>query len=176
MDEHASTASTIRRVKPELLVALVAVLISFVTLFVYVYQSSLMATQQKMSVWPHLTFGPSWGQQYLQLNLINKGVGPAIIKEVEVRFGQKQLQGIHEVMAQLPDTLQSEYSYSSLWPGQVLMAGETIRLFELDDPATITYLLGLIQEKQIEIVICYCSIYEDCWRSSGIHVQPSACN
>ena len=176
MTENLSTKKIFKQLKPELLLAIIAVLISISTMFVYLYQSSLMKTQQKMSVWPHLTFGPSWDHDHLALNLTNKGIGPAIIKKVKIVINDVQIDGIHELMKHIPDSLKSEFTYSSLWPGQVVMAGEVIQFFKNTNPETIKYLLGLMENGNIKIEICYCSVYDDCWLSTGIKVTESNCN
>lgn len=175
MDEKPSKSEFLKKVKPELLMAFLAVLISFLTLFVYLYQSSLMKTQQMMSVWPHVTFGPTWSSDYLALNLINKGVGPALVKGVKVKINEQEVEGIQNLMDYVPDSLQSEFNYSSLFPGQVIMVGENIQLFQTSSPKTIGYFLQLLREGKIRIEVCYCSIYEDCWVSSGISVIESDC-
>lgn len=174
-DMEDNQNGNIKKIKPELLIALIAVLISFSTLFVYLYQSSIMKTQQKMSVWPHVTFGPSWSSDHLTIDLINKGVGPAIIKNVSIAIDNNQIDGIHEIMNFVPDTLKSEYIYSSTWPGQVIMSGEKIQLFQNRNPPTIKYLLELMNEEKLKITICYCSIYQDCWTSNGIEVMEDRC-
>ena len=175
MEENQSKTSFFKNMKPELLMASLAVLISFLTLFVYLYQSSLMKTQQKMSVWPHVTFGPSWGSDYLTINLINKGVGPALVKGVRVAINGQNVDGIESLMGYIPDSLQSEFNYSSIFPGQVIMVGEDIQLLQIQNPKSISYLLNLLRAGKIQIEVCYCSIYEDCWMSNGISVNESEC-
>jgi hypothetical protein len=175
MEEKEPNKKSLVRIKPELLVALIAVLISFLTLFVYLYQSNLMKTQQKMSAWPHLTFGPSWGHDYIIINLMNKGIGPAIIKKVRISIDNEPLDGIHEIMHFFPDSLVSEFTYSGLWEGQVVMAGENIQLFKNNNAKTVKYFLDMVQANRIEFEICYCSVYEDCWISSGMEVKASKC-
>jgi hypothetical protein len=175
MEDNQTKFKYSKNIKPELIIALMAVFISFSTLFVYLYQSSLMKTQQKMSVWPHITFGPSWGNDYLTINIINKGVGPAIIKKVSIEINDKQVDGIHKLMNFVPDSIQSDFNYSSKWPGQAIMAGETIQLFQTNSPKTIIYLLKLVEENKIKMEICFCSIYNDCWTSTGIEVLEDKC-
>jgi hypothetical protein len=43
-----------RRINSELIVALSAIFVSIVTLFVYIYQANIMRKQQYASVWPHV--------------------------------------------------------------------------------------------------------------------------
>jgi len=56
------------------------------------------------------------------------------------------------------------------------MAGENIKLFKNDNAKTVKYFLEMVQTNRIEFEICYCSVYEDCWISSGMEVKASKCN
>lgn len=158
-----------------MLIAVFAVLVSFSTLFVYVYQSNLMKQQQKMSVWPHLSYGPSWGTDYFTINLINKGIGPALVTSATIRDGDTDLDGTHSLMSLVPDSLKVSFSYSSVFPGQVLMAGEELRLFHITEPGTVQYMLNLLLENRISIQICYESVYGDSWITHGLFVEEADC-
>jgi hypothetical protein len=162
-------------IKPEMLIAVIAVFISLSTLVVYIYQSSIMKDQQKMSVWPYLIFGPSWGEDYLQLSLSNKGIGPALVKQVEIYHGAKKLNGVQEIMNIVPDSLQAPFSYSSLWSGAVIMAGENMKLFETNESGAIQFLLKEINSGRLKMSICYESVYGDSWTSIGVDVKESEC-
>lgn len=175
MTDKPQTDKPVARIKAELWIALMAVLISFSTLFVYVYQSSLMKTQQKMSVWPHVTLSISRSLDLLTLDIVNKGVGPAIINNMRIEVDGKPVDGIAGLMDMVPDSLQSAYVYSSIYPGQVLMAGESVRIFENQHPPTIQCLLEWMQGNKMNIKICYCSVYDDCWSSSGAEVSEGDC-
>ncbi|MCC5928701.1 MAG: hypothetical protein JJU28_05590 [Cyclobacteriaceae bacterium] len=162
-------------IKPEMFIAVFAIFISLSTLFVYIYQSSLMKQQQQMSVWPYLSYGPSWGYDYFRLNLINKGIGPAIVKSFEISYDGKKLENIHELMLLVPDSLRSEYMYSALWPGMVIMAGEEVSMFKTTDPKTVQYIVENLINDKIYMDICYSSVYGDTWVSYGLNVEESKC-
>ncbi|MDP2360282.1 MAG: hypothetical protein Q8O14_05965 [bacterium] len=161
--------------RPEMLVAVLAVVISLSTLAVYVYQSSLMKQQQQMSVWPYLVFGPSWGEDYLRVTLVNKGIGPAIIQHIACSVDQQPLADLHGIMGLLPDSLRVPYRYSSLWPGQVVMVGESMDLLTVEDPVAVRHLLSRFQSEGIRFEICYASVYGETWTSFGTGVRAGAC-
>jgi len=158
-----------------MLVAVLAVLISLFTLVVYVYQSSLMKQQQKISVWPYLSFGPSWGEDYLRITLTNKGIGPAIIQRVHLLVDGRPLAGLQEIMDLLPDSLRSSYNYSSVWPGQVVMVGESLDLLLVEEAGPVRWLLDLLNSDRITYEICYESVYGETWTSTGTGVRPGPC-
>jgi hypothetical protein len=164
-----------RGLRPEMFVAVFAILISLSTLVVYIYQSNLMRQQQTMSVWPYLVFGPSWGPDYLRISVTNKGVGPAIVRSVRCEYDDRPLADLHEIMSLLPDSLATDYRYSSIWPGQVLMAGEDLVMLEVVNPATVAHLLERFRTEQIVYEICYASIYGETWTSFGTGVRAGDC-
>lgn len=158
-----------------MLIAIFAVLVSFSTLFVYIYQSNLMKQQQKMSVWPYISFETSWGYDYLTLGLTNKGIGPALITSVSIRDGETELDGIQALMDLVPDTLKAPFNFSSIYPGQVLMAGENLQTFHITEPRTVQFILDLIRENRISMEICYESVYGDSWLVNGQFVEETDC-
>ncbi len=161
--------------KSEMIIAALAMLISMLTLFVYVYQSTLMKQLQKMSVWPYLSFGPSWGIDYFRLTLINKGTGPAILKDVEITVDGQPTDGVEKIVIGVLDTVRANFSYSSLWPGQVIMTRESLHLVNTDEPHLIDLLLRALMMDRISIRICYSSVYGDTWISESMTVTESSC-
>jgi len=162
-------------IKPEMLFATFAILISMSTLFVYIYQSNLMKQQQKMSVWPYLNYGPSWGQDYFIVDLINKGIGPAIIENVTITYDGKEIEGIESIMKLVPDSIRGSYSFSSLPPGLVIMAGEALTLLNVTEPRAVAYIMENILTDKLYMAVCYSSVYGDTWVSYGLKVEESKC-
>ncbi|TVQ19418.1 MAG: hypothetical protein EA361_00780 [Bacteroidetes bacterium] len=162
-------------IKPEMLIAAFAILISISTLIVYIYQSNLMKQQQKMSVWPYLNYGPSWGQDYFIVDLINKGIGPAIIENVTITFDGKEIEGIEGIMKLVPDSIRGSYSFSTIPPGLVIMAGEALTLLNVTEPTVVAYLMDNILNDKFHMEVCYSSVYGDSWISYGLKVEESNC-
>ena len=73
------------KIKTELVVAISALFISLFTVFIYVYQARIMAKQHQDSVWPYIYCGKSLGNDGYTIKIFNKGIGPAIIKAVEIK-------------------------------------------------------------------------------------------
>jgi hypothetical protein len=159
---------------PELVVALAAIVISLFTLGVLVYQSGIMREQQRVSVWPHLEWMPSWNPAYLHVDVTNKGVGPALVKRAILRLDDRELTGFAEVLAQLPAAAGRSFTYATV-ENRVLAAGESIRAFAVEDSVTVAALLAFLETHQLDFEICYCSIYGDCWTSFGSRVEEGGC-
>lgn len=128
-----------------------------------------------MSVWPHLTIGPSVSADNLTLRMMNQGIGPAIIETVQIVHSGRELEGIEGLMSIVPDTLRTSFSYSSLWPGQVIMAGEPMDLFSVNSSGAAGYLAGELGAGRINLEICYSSVYGDTWVTNGLQVEESTC-
>lgn len=176
MKKGLKKKSSKRAVSSEMMIAVFAIIISISTLIVYVYQSNLMKQQQKMSVWPHLTFGPSWGADYLNVVLINRGIGPAIVEDVDIKFDGQPLEGVHQIIDMIPDSLKSTFNYSSISPGMVVMSGENIEMLRIREPDTVSYLMNAIFSNRISIEICYKSVYGDMWVTNGYQVTEKVCS
>lgn len=173
-----TTKNSIRsklKIKPEMYIAFLAIIISMSTLVVYIYQSNLMKQQQKMSVWPYISFGPSWGEDYLIISLINKGIGPAIINDVKIEFDNNALHSIQEIVNFIPDSIRTDFMYSSIWPGQVIMAGESINVIKITEGKLARFLLKELMEGKFSLEVCYSSVYGDTWKSYGLNVEESKC-
>ena len=79
------------------IIAVFALLISFLTFGIGVYETRIMSKEQKMmqsqqeaSVWPYLEIKRDFSQgleNRITISVINKGVGPAILNSIEKRGG-----------------------------------------------------------------------------------------
>jgi hypothetical protein len=174
--QEQQSENTGKKISSEMFIAVFAVIISLSTLFVYIYQSNLMKQQQKMSVWPHLTIGPSVSEDAFTLRMMNQGIGPAIIESAVITHDGNVLGGIQDLMTIVPDSLQAPFSYSSLWQGQVIMAGEPVDLFRVTGSSGATgYLAQELGAGRILLEVCYSSVYGDTWVTNGLQVEERAC-
>ncbi len=152
-----------KRINYEMVVAGSAVFISVCALVVSIYEAKIMREQQYASAWPYLNHGPKYiYQKGLLYDVENVGLGPALIQDVSIKIGEKEVEGpqalVEELLDISLDTL--PIGYFTL-EGTVLAPGDKVSLLQVID-------LDLAQrfremEERYQIEICYCSIYEDCW-------------
>ncbi len=171
--------------KTELIVAVCAIVVSLATLVVYIYQArimihqaELMQSQQHMSVWPHLesltTVTSKNGiptEAYIEVE--NKGIGPALVKKVVVKLDGKIIPN-RELLRTLMGADTIRVSTNPI-ETRVITPGEKIKAFYVTDPQLIIKLATIIKEKKFEYIICYCSVYNDCWVSKGTEVKEGDC-
>lgn len=161
------------------IINLVPLVISIITLLVFVYQTNLIRQQQFMAVYPHLKlYNVHSGSIEYQYHLVNDGVGPAFIKKIEIKDSKGQ--EYENMTDYLKTVISIEDSIwlinSDIYPGRLIPANKTIVLYQLMNeelttakglsPNTIqgaSKLRGIINSKDWSIKITYESIYGERW-------------
>lgn len=181
MEETSEEPKEKRRpFRSELIVALAAITISVATLFVYIYQARIMQEQQHVSVWPYLewTFTMSSSEGFF-ISLENKGVGPAIIKSAKLTLDGEQTEA-RAFVEKIVGTIDSLSLFTESVEGRVLAPGDKVQPFHVGVRDLREY--RALQKKfdgvyvKLAYVVCYCSIYGDCWTSKGLEVVEDACD
>jgi len=159
---------------PQMIVSLSAVLLSVCGLFISMYEASLIREQQRASVWPNVEVTPAIRNDTLKIFVNNTGIGPARIKSASVIYKD-------EVKKNWPDLVRSfEYDeedvsdYQSLINGKVLSpsSDEKELVFRIasssqDPDKNLAYKLSnAIRNRHLNVELCYCSVYDDCWTAS----------
>ena len=156
-----------------LIVGLSAILISIATLFVYVYQASIMQEQLHTSVWPRIEWSNSnVGGVFVEVT--NKGIGPAIIKDAVMKVDGKKVNNVDELFQELIGDHKNMEVITSYVVGRVMSPGETFKTFLVTDSSSALRLDSAFRVRQFEFEICYCSIYDECWLSRGVSVEKSS--
>ena len=168
-----------RILRPDFIVALMAVLIGLCTMFVYIYQARIMARQMKATTWPFLETDLSYGSVGFLIRVNNKGVGPAIIKKAAVILDNKRYDdtkaNIDSVVFKLTGRRDLLNGYTNI-NSRVISAGESISFIEVTDTASARVLQKSLKGHSVEIEICYCSVLDECWIvSRGKPVECDGC-
>jgi hypothetical protein len=149
-----------------------ATLIAVVALATGVYQAKLSRDQAKAQVWPYLISGNSGEEGYSRV-VQNVGLGPAIIGAFELHVDGHPVRSWKEMADSLHIPLSFRGSRTTTFRhGMVLpVASQDLHLIELPDSNDIR----LIRSKagHIQTVICYCSLYGDCWELRGTIDEPA---
>lgn len=133
-------------------------------------QQEIMQVQQKAAVYPYLTqkINLSMSGDFAYTHtIINKGVGPAKIKNTIFHFNgeavgdylavQEKLQRLFPEEAQLQVSF-SDPNYYFISPREVINVLD-VRFQAFEGAAE------LITQLNFNVEFCYCSIFEDCWFS-----------
>lgn len=141
------------------LAAIVASLIGLLALAVAGYTAWIQREQVRAQVWPYLIGGSSSASN--DLIWINKGVGPAIIRSVEVGFDGRSHADWSSVLHALEP--KPEGWRQSFLAGNVVSAGETVTWLHFSTRSDFDRFMALGQQRGFRVDLCYCSTLGDCW-------------
>lgn len=152
---------------PEMVVAISAVILSLCGLFIAIYESMLIRRHQQATVWPHLEVQTSLRDDEVTLRVENTGLGPARIEAASVSVDGEALEDWQAMLAAVGIT-DPVPAYRSYLGGRVLpqQAWETIFQVSEDGGApaeALDLLHGALEGDRINITVCYCSVYGECW-------------
>jgi hypothetical protein len=149
------------------ILSLSAIFISVLTLMVFIYQTRLIRKQQYLSVYPYVIYGAGGygtGENFLQLT--NSGIGPALIKDVEISYDDKKFSYIYEFVDYITegDSTINLY-YSDITAGLLIPADETKAIVgSLNDHENKLY---KVLTSDFKLEIKYESIYGEEWLLSS---------
>ncbi|BDD09074.1 hypothetical protein FUAX_15060 [Fulvitalea axinellae] len=168
------------------LVAIVAMLTSTCALLVSAYETSIMKKQQYVQVWPYVVhtlsnhttsseklrkmdLPDSLDLNEVSLAFKNKGLGPAILEEIEFLLegksyesGEKMMNEAYKSFSDGEDYLST--SFSSLSKGSVIMARAEHVFFKMICPPKMARTFSeLVSSGRIQVNFRYRSLNGDCW-------------
>ena len=155
--------------EPEMIMAISAVFISMVAVAIALFEASIVREQQKSSVWPHIEVLTTNVDGFVY-HATNKGLGPATIEDVRVTLNKKPILEWNELLR----LLDSKFSWNkkqSTINRRVISPEETIEFLQLDKDSYMR-IISLNQDFQLSVEICYCSVYKDCWKTTGLISKP----
>jgi hypothetical protein len=167
-DQHPTDAARSRRPQLSNLTSAIALAVSVFALAIGAWQTRLMQTQARASVWPHLSIGYTYSSDTDENAFIwrvdNNGVGPARVQRVSLSLDGHPMKHWTDVLIALGFKGKLHLSTSSI-SGEVIppslnreTAIETIHINDRDVGAAFKSAVD-----RFKMDICYCSVYEDCW-------------
>lgn len=170
----------------EKLLSLSALLVSLLTLVVFIYQTNLIRKQQYMSVYPFLSLGNQYGGTLkYRYVLKNEGIGPALIEEVKITSPDGKI--FRDLVDYVDDqTINADsiwYVHSNLTSGRLVPAGAEVALIQLVDKDLLVEmgiddiedlppvneweeskaLYDILNADDLHIEITYSSVYDESW-------------
>ncbi|WP_420430648.1 hypothetical protein [Hyphobacterium sp.] len=151
------------------LTAIGAMVVGLAALYVAWDQARVMRAQQHGAVVPALqvdAFTRSEGDRLsIGLRVANNGVGPAMVRNVQVIRDGEPTQAIEAMFTALPSD-QLDRSWVTL-TGRVIAPGELVTPISVDWRASevgTDAIADLFAEwERWDIEICYCSVFDRCW-------------
>jgi hypothetical protein len=157
--------------------AIIATLVGLCALCVSAYTAYVQRQQVRAAVWPILEFDSSTAPD-IHYTVSNKGVGPAIIRDVIVMVDGQPVRNWKEALEKMLGPGEHLFSESDM-SFRVIAAGESRTVFTPHDPENnpINYdrsnpLWVKMKEERlrVSVEICYRSTLGECWtlRASGL--------
>ena len=148
----------------------IVTVIGICALFVSGYTAYVQRQQVRAAVWPILEYGTS-NEPKIRFTIDNKGVGPAIIRNVIVRIDGEAVRNWHDALQKLLGPGDYKFTQSSI-SGHTFSAGESMDVmvphnfdggpltFDKSNPLW----ASLNKERhRVAMEICYSSTLGDCW-------------
>jgi hypothetical protein len=177
------------------IVSLTAMAVGLGSLFIIVYQTTLLREQQRASALPYLMLGLQQTDARSFVFVRNTGVGPALIEDVVLRYqGREIRQDPYDFFVEVrPESVKYDgLSVDKLIPGRLVPAGEWINMVgsEGSGQAMAGMLMGVFDIGEIPqawydargipksgpnkaiIEVTYQSVYGDRWRVSSDSIVP----
>lgn len=146
----------------EAIAANFAVILSICAIVISYVEVNTLQEQKHSEVWPRVYSSSTTNSsdKLFALNIHNKGVGPAIIKYVELKIdGKHHFNWKSAVEASIGKKLEKLNYSSSTLTNATLTPNETLRMFKVEGIIA----SELIKNRRFEFSVCYCSIFERCW-------------
>ena len=175
------------KINTDRILGISAMIISLLTLIIFIYQTNIMREQSKLSVKPRIAFSTDQSSRdslvQIKGRILNKGLGPAIIDSIYIEYqGQPYRVDMEAfIEAEMPDLkkLGNLVMSTTLSKGNTLLAGEEITIYSFrfiaNDMPEIMQTLGMENPDKapFEFKTVYSSIYEDeKWMVSSESDEP----
>jgi hypothetical protein len=157
--------------------SLAALTISALALATGAYQTHLLQTQARASVWPYVVlaigYTDSGETPGFELHVQNNGVGPAVLRSVKVSFDGKPIAHWSEIFDPLMGHGSVDATLSGLKDVVIPPSANrdtdviAIRVRQADAAKAI-----YDARSRLAMEICYCSIYDDCWIAHWLVPRP----
>ena len=156
--------------------SLVAIGISIAALLISVMEVLAVKDDQRAQVWPYLAIAESYSGEGFRLNLSNKGIGPARVRTAVMLLDGEPITDLNTAILQTlgPDDAFGYDLYRSNNPAPGVMSpDEEIILFGVPWEER-TRKLTQAWNGRVEIEVCYCSVYDDCWMARLSRGEPES--
>lgn len=150
------------RIGNSMYAALAAGVVSVSALGVSIYEAWLMREQQAASVLPIVDFWTGYGGDHgYSVNVANKGLGPAFIRDIDVRVDGQEMENWTSVLVALVGQ-RVNHNESNL-SGNVVAQGESGAMLSISDMDMATAVWH--QGERVSMTLCFCSVFEECWQT-----------
>ncbi|MDJ1470037.1 hypothetical protein QNI19_00575 [Cytophagaceae bacterium DM2B3-1] len=160
----------LKRLSSDKIIAIMATVISICALFTSVYQVKIERKQQYASMWPSLHIYsqtqmlPDSAQNFCGIRITNKGVGPAIIKKIEIWYRDQVCEDERDLIQKVTGGNMNEgEAINQIWEDRVLASNEEIEWIKVGGAINTRQFREALKTGYIHVRLEYASVYEERW-------------
>lgn len=153
---------TERHTRWDALAAIIASLVGLLALLVAGYTAYIERQQVRAQVWPYLQMGKSDAQGQYEFVALNKGMGPVVVRSVQVLVSDKPVRNWEELQRVVGFDPKGGQVTSSL-NGRVLAPGDKIRWIAFQNVDDINAFMEDWEKFRIQAHVCYSSTLGETW-------------
>ncbi len=168
-----------RRLRLDFVIAIGALLISTVAAVATVYQTRVLASQFSATVWPYVSFDDTNSPTFLEIDIRNDGLGPAIVHSVKLTWDGKPQSSVEGMFASLrnsdPQSVAAlraalragaamKLTTSTPTAGMVIPANSQHTVIRMEGSTVVQRFRPKLA--RLGISLCYCSLTGSCWTQS----------
>lgn len=163
------------------ILSITAIVVALGTLFVIVYQTHLTRQAQRATVLPYLQMGFSFDANYASIQLMNSGVGPALIDEIRIVNEGDVFEGDPSAFLSQRglDLSNMNLHIDMVLPGMLIPAEQITEMLGVYSPQDKTNLIDIFNvvgnEESTDgaiIEISYSSVYGEQWTIRSDEIIP----
>ncbi len=143
-----------------MLVGFGALLVSFCALGVGAYEAYLQRQYDRASVWPRVELTAVYGPEGVKLELVNSGLGPAIIESARLTVAGRRATDWNDALRALLGRVPAAYSTGSM-QDRALRSGDSATILVL--PASELRSITPARLDSLDLVVCYASVFRERW-------------
>ncbi len=156
------------------MVGIGALVVSVCAVAIGGYEAYLQRKYDRASVWPRLELTTSIGPDAVKLELVNSGLGPALVEYAAVSVDGKPTRDWADALERVLGRAPASYSSGSV-RDRAIRAGESAMMLAV--PASEVQRVAPDRLDHVALTICYASVYQEHWelieRGAGPHSPPS---
>lgn len=153
---------TERHTRWDALAAIIASLVGLLALLVAGYTAYIERQQVRAQVWPYLQMGKSDAQGQYEFVALNKGMGPVVVRSVQVLVSDKPVRNWEELQRVVGFDPKGGQVTSSL-NGLVLAPGDKIRWIAFQNADDINAFMEDWEKFRVQAHVCYSSTLGETW-------------
>jgi hypothetical protein len=167
MTPSDETASLRRGIRLDLIIAVCALLMSSLATAASWWQSRIIAEQLSSQVWPYLSFQTTYDPSYISLEIVNDGLGPAIVRSVVLTLDGKPYPDPALAFRRIfrPEKGKVSAQLRGMSPGSVIRAGGGAVLVRINAAWAARQFAAA--SNRVDVHVCYCSVLGNCWLISA---------